>query len=163
MTKQKQSSVARIAVHCPSSLQRRTKVKMTTVKSEECKIVIIGSGPTGLGAAWRLQELGHENFVMLDQASEPGGLARSDVDPQGFTWDYGTFPMLWLCLPVRSCSRSGLNRVRSALNTFFTSVGSVFHRWPRRFFALWLLRQGPRSRQPGLDQPQARSLGLDAR
>lgn len=57
----------------------------------EPKIVVIGSGPTGLGAAFRLQELGHTNFVMLDQAAEAGGLARSDVDAEGFTWDYGEF------------------------------------------------------------------------
>jgi len=60
----------------------------------EPKILIIGSGPTGLGSAFRLQELGHTNFTLLDQASEAGGLARSDVDPEGFTWDYGTLLLL---------------------------------------------------------------------
>jgi len=62
-----------------------------TAAPEDPKIVIIGSGPCGLGAAFRLQELGHSNFVMLDQASEAGGLARSDIDPEGFYWDYGKF------------------------------------------------------------------------
>lgn len=51
--------------------------------------VIIGAGPTGLGAAWRLQQLGHANFTLVDGAPEPGGLSRSFVDPQGFTWDIG--------------------------------------------------------------------------
>jgi len=60
-----------------------------TAGPKEPKIVIIGSGPTGLGAAFRLQELGHSNFVMLDQAAQAGGLARSDVDDEGFVWDYG--------------------------------------------------------------------------
>jgi protoporphyrinogen oxidase len=53
------------------------------------RIVIIGAGPTGLGAAHRLKELGHHDFVVLDAASEAGGLSRSFVDPQGFTWDIG--------------------------------------------------------------------------
>ena len=31
----------------------------------EAKIIIIGAGPTGLGAAWRLQELGYGNWAVL--------------------------------------------------------------------------------------------------
>jgi monoamine oxidase len=69
------------------------------------KVVIIGSGPTGLGAAYRLQELGHSNFIMLDQASEAGGLARSDVDPEGFTWDYGG-KLLCCATKRRHCQHS---------------------------------------------------------
>ena len=74
-----------------------TNTDTNTSSTTEPKIVIIGSGPTGLGSAFRLQELGHQNFVMLDQASTPGGLARSDVDPQGFTWDYG------VSIPTAGC------------------------------------------------------------
>jgi protoporphyrinogen oxidase len=53
------------------------------------KYILIGSGPTGLGAAYRLQELGETDFVILEQANSPGGLAASFVDAQGFTWDIG--------------------------------------------------------------------------
>lgn len=53
------------------------------------RIVIIGAGPTGLGAAWRLQELGHTNWTLVEAAGHPGGLAASVVDPAGFTWDLG--------------------------------------------------------------------------
>jgi protoporphyrinogen oxidase len=53
------------------------------------KFVIIGAGPTGLGAAYRLKELGHENFVMYDRLSHLGGLASSYTDSAGFTWDVG--------------------------------------------------------------------------
>jgi protoporphyrinogen oxidase len=56
---------------------------------ERRRLVIIGAGPTGLGAAWRLRELGERDFVVLDAASEPGGLARSFRDERGFTWDLG--------------------------------------------------------------------------
>lgn len=52
-------------------------------------IVIIGAGPTGLGAAWRLHELGHPEWTVIEAAEGPGGLATSVVDEQGFTWDLG--------------------------------------------------------------------------
>jgi len=53
------------------------------------KIIILGAGPCGLGAAWRLTELGYANFHVYEQRSYPGGLASSFVDENGFTWDIG--------------------------------------------------------------------------
>ena len=53
------------------------------------RIVIIGGGPAGLGAAWRLTELGHRDWTLLEAAPTFGGLASSIVDEQGFTWDLG--------------------------------------------------------------------------
>jgi len=53
------------------------------------RFLILGAGPTGLGAAWRLQELGVDDWCLLEAASTVGGLATSVVDPQGFTWDLG--------------------------------------------------------------------------
>ena len=53
------------------------------------RIAIIGAGPTGLGAAHRLAELGHDEHVVFERRAAPGGLASSYVDPQGFTWDVG--------------------------------------------------------------------------
>ncbi|QOV88419.1 protoporphyrinogen/coproporphyrinogen oxidase [Humisphaera borealis] len=55
----------------------------------EKKIVIIGAGPTGLGAAYRLKELGHKNFAVYDRLPYIGGLASSFTDSAGFTWDIG--------------------------------------------------------------------------
>jgi protoporphyrinogen oxidase len=55
----------------------------------EAKIVIIGAGPTGLGAAYRLKELGHKNFQMYERLGHLGGLASSYTDSAGFTWDVG--------------------------------------------------------------------------
>lgn len=57
--------------------------------SADQKIVIIGAGPTGLGAAWRLQERGHVNWTLFESSSHAGGLAASIVDDDGFTWDLG--------------------------------------------------------------------------
>jgi len=53
------------------------------------RIVILGAGPTGLGAAHRLHELGYKNWVLIDKDAEAGGLAGSVVDGKGFTWDLG--------------------------------------------------------------------------
>lgn len=54
------------------------------------RIVILGGGPTGLGAALRLVDLGHtDNWELIDSAPIAGGLSRSFVDDKGFTWDLG--------------------------------------------------------------------------
>lgn len=53
------------------------------------RIVVIGSGPCGLGAAYRLQELGHENFLVLEAGPEAGGLSITATDENGFLWDMG--------------------------------------------------------------------------
>jgi protoporphyrinogen oxidase len=65
------------------------------------RFALLGAGPTGIGAAWRLsQVLSSENadtaegddwlpFLLLDQSPAPGGLAASVTTPEGFTFDYG--------------------------------------------------------------------------
>jgi len=53
------------------------------------KIVIIGAGPTGLGAAYRLQELGFSNWEIYEKNPYVGGLSASFKDGKGFTWDIG--------------------------------------------------------------------------
>jgi protoporphyrinogen oxidase len=55
----------------------------------EPRIVIIGAGPTGLGAGYRLQELGYDDWVMLEANDYVGGLATSFTDDAGFTYDIG--------------------------------------------------------------------------
>ena len=52
-------------------------------------ILILGAGVTGLGAAWRLNELGYRDWLALEAGDRPGGLAASYVDERGFTWDVG--------------------------------------------------------------------------
>jgi protoporphyrinogen oxidase len=53
------------------------------------RIVILGAGPTGLGAAYRLTEIGHDNWVIYEGTDHVGGLAASYRDPHGFIWDHG--------------------------------------------------------------------------
>jgi protoporphyrinogen oxidase len=55
----------------------------------EKKIVILGAGPTGLGAAYRLQELGYRNWAIYERNPYIGGLAASFEDSAGFTYDIG--------------------------------------------------------------------------
>lgn len=51
--------------------------------------VIIGAGPTGLGAAIRLLDHGITDFVILESDPQVGGLAKSFTDDKGFVWDIG--------------------------------------------------------------------------
>ena len=62
------------------------------IEKKQC-IVIIGAGPTGLGAIHRLTKLGvlcsNTQGIVLKQQETPGGLASSHQDQNGFLWDNG--------------------------------------------------------------------------
>ncbi len=49
--------------------------------------VILGGGPTGLGAAYRLRERGETDFEIFERSDRVGGLATSFLDRKGYTWD----------------------------------------------------------------------------
>ena len=53
------------------------------------KHLIIGAGPCGLGAAYRLKDLKEDDFLVLEGSNKVGGLATSYIDEKGFTWDVG--------------------------------------------------------------------------
>ncbi|ODQ51438.1 FAD/NAD(P)-binding domain-containing protein [Saitoella complicata NRRL Y-17804] len=52
-------------------------------------VLVIGAGPTGLGAAKRLDQFPHVSWLLVDCASQVGGLASTDVTPEGFLFDVG--------------------------------------------------------------------------
>ena len=52
-------------------------------------IVILGGGPTGLGAAYMLHRSGFDDWVLYEREDVLGGLSRSFLDEKGFTWDVG--------------------------------------------------------------------------
>ena len=52
------------------------------------EVLVIGAGPTGLGAAVSLAERGIDHLV-VEAADTPGGMASSVRDAAGFTWDLG--------------------------------------------------------------------------
>src|SRR2546429_5608288 len=64
-------------------------VSFKGVNMDEKKIVIIGAGPTGLGAAYRLKDLGYKNFHMYERSPYIGGLASSFTHSPGVTWGNG--------------------------------------------------------------------------
>jgi len=53
------------------------------------KLLILGAGPCGLGAAYHLNKLGHTDWQLFERNSHVGGLSASFKDTQGFTWDVG--------------------------------------------------------------------------
>lgn len=53
------------------------------------RILVIGAGPTGMGAGYRLHELGYENWALYERNAYIGGHASSHTDAQGFVWDEG--------------------------------------------------------------------------
>ena len=53
------------------------------------KILILGSGPCGLGAAYHLNKLGHTDWHVFERNDHVGGLSASFLDNTGFTWDIG--------------------------------------------------------------------------
>jgi protoporphyrinogen oxidase len=56
-------------------------------------VLVVGAGPTGLGAAWRLEEIARlggprTEWTLLEQSPGCGGMARSEsID--GYVWDVG--------------------------------------------------------------------------
>lgn len=53
------------------------------------RILILGAGPTGIGAAYHLHKLGHADWLLLERSDHVGGLSASFIDDAGFTWDVG--------------------------------------------------------------------------
>jgi len=56
---------------------------------EKVGTLIVGGGPTGLGAATRLNQHGKTDWLLIDRVDEAGGLACTDVTPEGFLFDMG--------------------------------------------------------------------------
>ncbi|KAF1820800.1 FAD/NAD(P)-binding domain-containing protein [Dissoconium aciculare CBS 342.82] len=52
-------------------------------------VLVIGAGPTGLGAAKRLNQINGPSWLIVDSNEIPGGLASTDITPEGFLYDVG--------------------------------------------------------------------------
>ena len=55
----------------------------------EARIIVIGAGPAGIGAGYRLHELRYNNWALFEKSDDVGGHATSHVDSNGFVWDEG--------------------------------------------------------------------------
>lgn len=71
------------------SALRAYNLRSRPMQNERLRFALIGAGPTGLGAAYRLQELGISDYAVIEKLPHLGGLSSSFIDPQGFTWDIG--------------------------------------------------------------------------
>ncbi|KAF2218202.1 hypothetical protein BDZ85DRAFT_117237 [Elsinoe ampelina] len=58
-------------------------------KNIDIDVLVIGAGPTGLGAAKRLNQIDGPSWLIVDSNEVPGGLASTDVTPEGFLYDVG--------------------------------------------------------------------------
>ncbi|KAI6190171.1 Amino-oxidase domain-containing protein [Aphelenchoides bicaudatus] len=69
---------------------------LTIPTNMRADLVILGAGPTGLGALQRFFELQSQNYIqkytkvlIIDREPEAGGLSRTVTDQYGFKWDMG--------------------------------------------------------------------------
>jgi len=84
-------------------------------------ILILGAGPTGLGAAKRLEECIEmkgmkTNFIVVDANKSAGGLASTDTTNEGFLFDVGGHVIFSHYLYFDQCVTQALPReeVRSS-------------------------------------------------
>lgn len=105
-------------------------------------VLVIGAGPTGIGAAVRLRERGIEHFV-VDAADRVGGMAASHTDDHGFTWDLGGHvihshfqdfddAISRSQVPLRAVTRNGAVWMSGADSSAFvpTPVQAQMKEWP---------------------------------
>ena len=145
------------------------------------KVAILGAGPTGIGAAWRLSQHISSNdnrdsgpcdchpFLLIDESTVPGGRAASITTAEGFTFDYGghvLFPHLEYTEFIELLDRvipewhwsTPVRGVWLANRFIPTPVQRNIHRLPLRVLAecLWgLLRRlpaEPNEAEPSLQQ-----------
>lgn len=62
--------------------------RLLPMTSQDVRFLVVGAGPTGIGAAAHLTELGEEH-LLVEAGPTVGGMAGSIRDRQGFVWDLG--------------------------------------------------------------------------
>ncbi|KAK3669379.1 hypothetical protein LTR78_010724 [Recurvomyces mirabilis] len=67
----------------------KRQISKANGKEIDVDVLVIGAGPTGLGAAKRLHQIDGPSWMIVDGNDVPGGLASTDVTPEGFLYDVG--------------------------------------------------------------------------
>lgn len=106
--------------------------------------LVIGAGPTGIGAAVRLTELGIDHLV-VDAGDRIGGMSASITDAEGFTWDLGGHV---------------LHSHFTEFDDVVAAVGVPMNQVTRNGW-VWLRGDGPRSLLPTPIQQQLTELPTD--
>ncbi|KAF2722335.1 FAD/NAD(P)-binding domain-containing protein [Polychaeton citri CBS 116435] len=65
------------------------KISKANGQEVNVDVLVIGAGPTGLGAAKRLHQIDGPSWLIVDSNETPGGLASTDITPEGFLYDVG--------------------------------------------------------------------------
>ncbi|KAJ3125256.1 hypothetical protein HK100_010915, partial [Physocladia obscura] len=73
----------------PAAKETVKEIKKRANFHREVDVLVVGAGPTGLGAAKRLAQLNHASWLVIDAFAEPGGLASTDTTDEGFLFDVG--------------------------------------------------------------------------
>jgi protoporphyrinogen oxidase len=83
-------NLARQTLKRVPSFQEILQGTMGSAKEEiSVDVLVIGAGPTGLGAAKRLNQIDGPSWMIVDANETPGGLASTDTTPEGFLYDVG--------------------------------------------------------------------------
>ncbi|EAT82929.2 hypothetical protein HBI56_068870 [Parastagonospora nodorum] len=82
-------NLARQTLKRVPSFQELLQGKMAAKEEISVDVLVIGAGPTGLGAAKRLHQIDGPSWLIVDSNETPGGLASTDVTPEGFLYDVG--------------------------------------------------------------------------
>ncbi len=94
-------------------------------------IAVIGAGPAGLGAGYRLLKPRGKSWRIFEATNRVGGLSSSRLDKNGFTWDLGghvifTKDKLFKKVINDALGGSGIKHTRAA----FIKIGKRFIPFP---------------------------------
>jgi len=70
-------------------MAHQRKISKANGQEINVDVLVIGAGPTGLGAAKRLNQINSPSWLIVDSNETPGGLASTDITPEGFLYDVG--------------------------------------------------------------------------
>ena len=86
-----ESDVSNSKLAATSQTFGKSSIDSQTVETDmHVDVLILGAGPTGIGAARTLMAASTPpTWLMLDAADGPGGMAITETDEHGFRWDLG--------------------------------------------------------------------------